>query len=269
MANLKINDFDLYYELHGDRSHPPLLLIGGLSDNTRNWKAIAHHLSKDFFVILPDLRGSGQSQNITEDFTIKDMALDLKNLLKELSVFSIHILGFSMGGRIAIKLNSFDPNLIKSLTLVSTSYSWNTPYPAQDSVRETMNSFDGSERALERRFEILFGKKYKEKFNTSNFIKFFKLNPHPQTVKNFKRQLKATQDFEGKELVSHITSPTLILTGDVDQIIPMENAIDLHHKIPNSQLEIFKDCGHVLPAEYPQKFIRTVSNFIKENCNNA
>ena len=102
MTKILTNNIHIYYETHGNGA--PLLILGGLGDTTRNWQAIAKKLAKTHQVILLDNRGAGQSDRPEGPYTIEQMANDAMGVLDHLGIKETHVLGFSMGGKIALQL---------------------------------------------------------------------------------------------------------------------------------------------------------------------
>lgn len=94
---LSINGFDLYYEIHGKGF--PLLLLHGFTGSGANLLHEFSQLSKDFQLIVPDLRGHGRSTNPSKQFTFKQAALDIVALLDHFHISECFAVGFSGGGR--------------------------------------------------------------------------------------------------------------------------------------------------------------------------
>src|SRR5271157_829186 len=100
MPLLKINNYNIYYEIRGDNY--PLLMIQGLGANILWWgEGLLKELSKYFKVIVFDNRGTGRSEAPDRDFSLTELAGDAARLLETLYIRRAHILGISMGGMIA------------------------------------------------------------------------------------------------------------------------------------------------------------------------
>src|SRR5579863_1115868 len=120
MPTVQVNDITMYYEIHGQGE--PVVLISGLnSDHTLYQKVgIVSRLAENYQVVAFDNRGVGQTGKPDIPYTIEMMADDTAGLLKALDIEQAHILGMSLGGRIAVALALRQPQLVKSLILVST-----------------------------------------------------------------------------------------------------------------------------------------------------
>ena len=118
MPKEKVKDIDMYYELTGEGD--PLLLIHGLGSSTRDWEEQVPVLSQKYKVITIDLRGHGQTDKPKGPYSMRMFAEDIAELLKNLGINSIHILGISLGGSVAFQLTVDYPDLVKSLIVVNT-----------------------------------------------------------------------------------------------------------------------------------------------------
>ena len=87
--------------VHDQGTGPALLLIGGTSDPAESWQAQIDAFSDRYRVIAPDNRGAGRSPVPPGGITIREMAEDAADVLRELGVDQAHVMGFSMGGAIA------------------------------------------------------------------------------------------------------------------------------------------------------------------------
>jgi 3-oxoadipate enol-lactonase len=119
MPYVKVNDIQMYYEIHGDGE--PLLLIVGLGTDISEWEGIIHWLAQTYKVLAFDNRGAGRTDKPDTPYSIEMMADDTAGLMQTLGNQQAHIFGISMGGRIALALALRYPTSVKKLVLVSTS----------------------------------------------------------------------------------------------------------------------------------------------------
>src|SRR5213080_2719915 len=119
MPSVRVNDVDMYYEIHGDGE--PLVLIVGLGTDISEWDGIIRWLAKKYKVLAFDNRGAGRTDKPDAPYSIETMAHDTAGLMQALGIEQAHILGISMGGRIALALALRQPKRVKKLILVSTS----------------------------------------------------------------------------------------------------------------------------------------------------
>ena len=94
---------DLHYREAGNPRAKPLILLHGLFGSSANWMGIARRLESDWHVIIPDLRNHGRSPHVTS-MSYPQMAADLIALLDRMEISTAHMLGHSMGGKLAMTL---------------------------------------------------------------------------------------------------------------------------------------------------------------------
>ena len=133
----------LYYEVAGDGD--PVALIHGFGLDARMWDAQAEALADRYRVIRYDARGFGRSSvPAAEPFS---HAGDLRALLRRLDVAPAHVVGLSMGGRIALNLALLDPAAVRSLTLVDAAldgFDWSAAWSASFDAMEECADATGS-----------------------------------------------------------------------------------------------------------------------------
>src|ERR1700719_4418655 len=118
MPTIRVNDIDMYYEIHGEGE--PVVLIAGLNSDHTLYRGIIPRLAENYQVVAFDNRGVGQTDKPDIPYSIEMMAEDTAGLLNALGIEQAHLLGTSMGGRIAAALALQHPQQVKSLILVST-----------------------------------------------------------------------------------------------------------------------------------------------------
>ena len=124
MPTLTLNATELYYECAG--SGPPLLLIHGLGSSGDDWAFQRDEFACTHTLILPDLRGSGRSAKPRGPYSIDQFAADLWALLDALSIGSADVLGFSLGGAVAIEMALMRPDGVRRLIVCNTLASYRT-----------------------------------------------------------------------------------------------------------------------------------------------
>jgi len=110
----------LNYKLEG--SGETLVFIHGLSDNLLYWEFLASNLKENFQVLRVDLRGHGQTELGDDEISIGTYADDLYNLLCDLNIDNIRLIGFSLGSAVALDFTVRYPDFVSSLVLMSSFY---------------------------------------------------------------------------------------------------------------------------------------------------
>lgn len=119
MPTIKANDINIYYELYGEGE--PLVLIAGLGTDLTVYEPTINRLSKRFRVLAFDNRGVGRTDKPDIPYKIEIMADDTAELMNGVGINKAHVLGISMGGRIAMALALQHPSKVNSLVLAATS----------------------------------------------------------------------------------------------------------------------------------------------------
>jgi len=262
-ANLK--DFHLYYESTG--AGEPLILISGFASGAWNWFKQIEDLAKYFRVITFDPRGVARSE-ISEDlaFTISICAIadDVANLLDELEIEKANVLGVSFGGFVAQKFALNYPERLNKLILACTSCGGKNhvaPAPEVLAAFAPNKNFNTSER-IRKFMRPAFTNEFAAK-NAAEVEKVCVLreqNVVPEKV--YSQQLYSATIFDTEAKISQIKAETLILTGDSDVVVPLQNSMNLSNLIPNAQLKIIKGGSHMFFIEQAEEFNKIVTDFV-------
>src|ERR1700733_8467777 len=116
MPSLETQGISLYYELHGEPSAPPVLLITGLGGVGKSWGEQVQRFAASHYVVLPDQRGTGQTTHAQDGYTTQQLADDMAALADHLRLGPVHVVGASTGGAIAQDLALEDAEIVRSLT---------------------------------------------------------------------------------------------------------------------------------------------------------
>jgi 3-oxoadipate enol-lactonase len=228
MPTVRVNDITMYYEIHGEGE--PVVLIAGLNSDHALYRGIIPRLAESYQVVAFDNRGVGQTDKPDIPYSIDMMADDTAGLLNALGITQAHILGTSMGGRIAAALTLQHPQLVKSLILVSTVMK----------MKGIPMTWSRRLIALELKIPMIRG-------------------PHPYYAAV--RQLEASRDYDCTDRLNEIQVPTLILHGKKDKQAPYRLAEEMHSGIKDSQMITFQG-GHLFFLVRQKQFIEAVADFL-------
>lgn len=254
MSIAKAGEVELDYERSG--SGPPLLLIMGMSGTALHWgDPFLEPLRRDFDVIVYDHRGVGASSRLEGAVTIAQLAEDAAGLLDALEIESAHVAGISMGGMVAQELALTHPERVRTLTLGCTycggeGSSLTAPEVIQ---RLTEAMFSGDrQRALRAAFEVNVSAAMaddSELFERSLAIDAQRAVAVPVVM----AQMQACMAHDTSARLPGLTTPTLVVHGTEDQMLPVENGRLIASRIPGSRLEIFDGVGHLFFWEQPER----------------
>ncbi len=116
MPVAQANEVGLYYELHGERGEPMVLIHGAWFDR-RSWDAVLPELSRTFQVLTYDRRGHGKSESVASQGSVEEDAIDASALLKQLGLAPAHVVGQSTGAILALRLAIRYPELVRTLSV--------------------------------------------------------------------------------------------------------------------------------------------------------
>jgi len=222
-----------YYESYGDGA--PLLLIHGNGGSIGSFKAQIGDFASHHRVIAMDSRGQGKSELGTATLTYEQMAEDTNALLDHLRLRQVKVLGWSDGGIIGLLLTIRHPEKVGMLAVMGANlqpdaaYSW---------------AVDGIVRVRDRIAAQLASSK----------------DPKPLQLQLQLLDLLGNQPHVPLTDLASITVPTLVMAADRD-VIRDEHTLSMFHAIPKSQLAIFPGATHMIPAQDPARFNRTVLDF--------
>jgi pimeloyl-ACP methyl ester carboxylesterase len=202
----------MYYEIHGARGTPLLVLHGGLFNIDLQFGELLPSLAKDRQVIAADFQGHGRTNDIDRPLTSADLASDVVGLLKQLGVSHADIFGFSVGGGVALYLAIRHPELVRKLIVSSASF-----HPDGDRP-------ENSEAVGEMTVDMIAG--------TPMEAEYLAKSPHPDRLQELLNKLGTfDQGFTGwsDDDIRGIAAPTLITVGDCD-------AVNLEHVVKFLQL---------------------------------
>jgi pimeloyl-ACP methyl ester carboxylesterase len=222
-----------YYETYG--SGPPLLLIHGNGQSIGSFKEQIGPLSRGHKVIAMDSRGQGKSELGTAALTYEQMAEDSNALLDDLKLDHVKILGWSDGGIIGLLLAIHHPEKVSMLAVMGANLEPDGAYPW---------AVDGIVRLRTRIVAELA--------RTDN--------PKPLQLQLQFLDLLGNQPHIPLVDLNKIQAPTLVMAADRD-VIRGEHTLSMFHAIPKSQLAIFPGATHLIPAQDPERFNRTVLDF--------
>ncbi len=217
-----------------------------------------------YSVIMPDLRGFGESHNFADINSMEDMAKDVAELLENLDIEKAVFGGLSMGGYVLFNFFRLFPEKVVSLIFCDTSF-------AADTDEKRLGRFgliekieqDGSQALIENMLPNLTGEFTKQ--NNPNLIKDLEKTfseVEPKAAIAALRGMAERKDHS--ELLSEIKVPTALIFGEEDKVTNLETAEKMHAEIPNSYLFVIKNAGHYSNLEQPFQFNTSLLDFLSE-----
>jgi len=254
---------NLAFEQYG--SGHPIVLLHAFPLSDKMWSGnIKSLIELGFRLILPDLRGFGQSADFSSINSMKMMARDVNELLVFLQIEKAFIGGLSMGGYVTFDLYRLFPQKFAGLILCDTNAAADT-VEKQESRYELIKKieFHGIQALIENMLLNVIGgfTKTSNPELVSKIEKMF-LQTEPKAAIAALRGMAERVD--NTEILVKIDIPTIIIFGEQDKITNLQTAKLLHKQIKNSQFHTIKNAGHYSNLEQPEQFNLVLRNFIKE-----
>jgi pimeloyl-ACP methyl ester carboxylesterase len=261
MPYISLNQTQYFYEIEGDGD--PIVLMGGIAQDSSYLKDTRDELKKDFQVITFDPKGIGQTKGALASLNLEEMALDTKELLDALNLKKPKLLGYSMGSCLVQVMAKQFKGAFDKIFLVST-----TPKFRQSTLLyfQSFLHLKKQNASLSTLIDLHMAMTYGEQFllnkEAKHLLKEDLLhNKHPVSIENFSRQLSAITEFDGLKVLKEIENEALIIQGKEDLLcMTLESQYMAAHMKNASYIEL--NTAHAIIKEAPQILARIVGDFI-------
>jgi pimeloyl-ACP methyl ester carboxylesterase len=264
----------LYYETHGFGE--PLVLIPSTAFSCDVWKLYqVPELSKSLRLIIHDPRGTPRSQARQQVYTINQMAMDVVALLDHLGISSAHVLGHSMGGRIALEMTLDFPGRVKSLILAASG-SGQVPRPGPDCVPGLPHWLviglveKGFEKFLRDEYcgsDTFFTHEYRERY-PKRLEEFFQLaRATHANLSEYIHLSIARHNWEATHRLGDVQCPTLVLIGNNDRARSnhLVQAEASTKRIPRAELKVLQGQSHGFFWQAPEKTNQVILDWVRRH----
>jgi 2-succinyl-6-hydroxy-2,4-cyclohexadiene-1-carboxylate synthase len=264
---VELNGIEYYVEERGQGF--PLLLFHGFTGSSSTWDHLTGLIGKTSRNIMPDIIGHGRTSSPpeVERYSILKVAADLNLLLDKFGIQKIDLLGYSMGGRLAITFAVNYPERVRKLVLESTT-------PGLKTLKE---------REIRQKHDVRLAAKIHTE-GVESFIDFWENIPLFHSQMNLPRQRREALKKQRLannpiglansllgmgtgaqpswwQAVEGFQSETLIVVGELDEKF-ITIGKEMNEKIPNAEICLIKGAGHAIHVEKPEKFGTIVSEFL-------
>lgn len=271
----------VHYEMAGT-SDATLLLLHGNFGSSRWWQPVLERLPEGYRAYAPDMRGCGRTERPGFGHHIEVLAADVHAFATSLDLRSVHLVGHSLGGAIALDVALRYPELVRSLTLV-------TPPPAEG--RSVVDKADLFGHWLSRLFDVdrdtlvvTLGAAYRllhhlganrpllrsalkrltptlSDGDTFNALVREAARMAPEAVVG---HLRALDEWNVEAALGQLDIPALVVGGAQDVLIAPEALERFTRELPKGRLVIWQDVGHSIQLEQPERFVRLLLDFIED-----
>jgi pimeloyl-ACP methyl ester carboxylesterase len=266
MATVSVNGVELYYEEAGEGR--PLIFCHEFAGDYRSWEPQVRFFARRYRTVVFNARGYPPS-SVPEDpsaYSEETAVEDVYGLIRELGLQRAHVCGLSMGGSVALKLGIAHPNACLSLVVAGAGYGSTEHDRFVSDANATADLFDqhGAEATAELYARGPSRQRFMQKdpHGWSEFRDLMRTHSARGSAMTLRQvQAKRRTIFEVGDQLPGMRIPTLILTGDEDELC-LEPALFMKRRLPNAGLAIFSNTGHTLNLEEPALFNQTVLDFL-------
>ena len=247
----QVGPYRIHYLVGGEG--PPLLLLHGHPSQALEWAPILPQLTRAHRVIAIDLLGYGNSDAPDIDYSVATQTDMVAQLLDVLGISRTDVLGFSMGGWVALKLAADHPERVRRLVLVDNAgLKFSTPITAESYVPRTIAEFRELEKVQSNR-------------RLPDFVARDVMRILQEKAWVFRRVGTSALTFrdalDGK--LKNVRMPVLLIWGKADRLIPYEVALRLQRELPQAKLIGLEGCSHLVFWECREQALPEVLAFLR------
>jgi pimeloyl-ACP methyl ester carboxylesterase len=252
-----------------------ILLIHGITNSCQSWEPAMRHLAREYDVIAPDLPGHGDSDRQRGDHSIGAHACMVRDLMHVLEIDRATVVGHSLGGGIAMQFAYQFPEMTERLAVVSSGglgrdvsfliRSAALPFAEQVLPLLTARRLVGATSAVAGTLARLG---LHPGADLAEIARGIASLGDTERRAAFVRTARSVMSPFGQRVTANdrlylaAGTPTLIVWGDRDPIIPVEHAHGAHSRLPHARLEIFEGSGHFPQLDDPQRFADVLTDFV-------
>lgn len=240
----------------------PLIIIHGLFGNLDNWQTLGKKFAEDYDTIILDQRNHGHSPH-SEDFDYDFMAADLIELIEDLELSNVNVIGHSMGGKTTMRAAQLRPDIFNKIIVVDIGPKG---YPMHhDSILEGLHAIDFEKvKTRGQANEVI------SHYISDEGVKQFLLKNlywKEKGLLDWRINLPVItanmSDIVGKLPEDEVELPTLFIRGEKSNYITENDYTNIFMQFPNSDIETIYNAGHWIHAENPFDFYNLVIQFLK------
>jgi len=248
--------------------HPKgtLLLLTGAGSKRLTWYKQLEPFGRIFRTIALDFRDVGDSDLVSEPYTLDDLADEAVDVLLALGVPRAHVLGLSMGGAVALHLALRHPERVEKLVVIAPPLGGKAQVPISPEMMALLGQPD---------LQLEIGERMRRTYAKIAAPGYFERHPEdgerlaefaryrPQSQEAYRRQLQATMTHDVDGQLERIHAPTLIVQGELDPLVAPANTQYLAQHIPGARLLLYPNTGHLVHIERAEELNRDVLAFLE------
>ncbi len=264
---ISVGGTNFAYRDLGPRGGVPLILFHHLTAVLDNWDPrVIDGFAADRRVITFDNRGIGASEGTVPD-TIEAMADDGIAFIRALGFAEVDLLGLSMGGFVTQVIAQREPRLVRRMILAGTGPAGGTGIDKVTRVT-LYDMFRAALTLKDPKNYLFFTRTKRGKQAAGEFLARLKERTgnrdKPISVAAFRRQLKAVHRWglQSPADLSLVRQPVFVVNGDSDRMVPTSNSVDMAQRLPNAELVLYEDSGHMAIFQHHADFVKRALQFL-------
>ncbi len=267
MPTAKSGNVSINYQSHGEGR--PLLLIMGFGQSGDMWVPVLPYFD-GFRAIFFDNRGTGRSDRPESGYTVADMAADALAILDAEGIERADVYGVSMGGMIAQQLALDHPERLRRLVLGCTTgglsaATYPEPQVVTDLVRAAELMSTDPARSVKLLLPLLFPPDFVEANPAIGPMLELGISMSPTPPETPARAMEGIMMFDAAPRLGELKSPTLVVHGDRDVILPVENGRALARCIEGAQYQEIRGTGHAFMVQDPGGTHAGIVEFLRQD----
>jgi len=226
------------------------------------WNGLFPALAKEFHVLAPDLRGHGRTAAPADSvYSFDELEGDLLRLLDAKQVDSAYVVGLSGGALLALRLTLDHPERVRGLVMISgAAYTDNHTRSISQRWTQTLAK-EGRDAFGLRLLKDLYYPDWIEAH--MDFADQVRENVEHQDFGPAEKWAAAMEKFDERARIGSIGRPTLIVQAMDDQVVDASHGRILRQSIPDSQIRILPNTGHMIPLERPGETTEALLGFVR------
>lgn len=269
MTTLMVNDHNYHLEITGQGK--PIVLLHGFTGSSENWSALRVRLEADFQIIAIDILGHGKSDKPIDinDYQMENVARDVVALFDALRIDKLHLLGYSMGGRLALYIATHYPDMLVSLILESASPGLSTEVERLDRRNRDNALADNIEtKGIEWFVDYweqlpLWASQKSLPAHIKEDLRYNRLQNSTLGLANSLRGMGTGAQPDLWDQLHNLNMPVQLIVGEHDHKF-LDINHDIAQKIPQADLKIIPYAGHTTHLENLETYFDTVRQFLAE-----
>jgi 3-oxoadipate enol-lactonase len=242
---------------------PLVVFVHGMGGDRTAWHGQLEALADRFTAVSVDLRGYGDSEPSQGPLDFRrDFAADLVAVIDHFKVASAHLVGLSMGGRVARSTTLLHPQRVASLTLANTSPGFDALGPAEVEQFIASRTFRAQGDAMPAGYGVEQARAMMAPGTPEPLLRDAGRPLERLSASHYLRVLRASTEQDRGARLEDIACPVHLITSDLDRVYPAEVTLQMRNRLRNPHLTCITRAGHLSNLEQPEAFNRALRDFL-------